>query len=79
MSVQYKIHNDNDSYLDVLDSSEGPEELPEDVLLRLRGEVVDENAPAGAVGGRHPGQQRVARQQVSGQRRIPATGAYTIS
>jgi hypothetical protein len=63
VSVKFKkIHNENDSYLDVLDSSEGSEELPEDVLLGLRGEVVDENAPAGPVGGRHTRQQRVARQ-----------------
>ena len=31
---------------DALDGPEGSEELPEHVLLRLRGQIVDEDAPA---------------------------------
>lgn len=36
--------------LDVGDGAEGPEELPQDALVRLGGEVVDEDAPAGSGG-----------------------------
>ena len=57
-------------YLDILNCPEGPEELPENVLLSFRSKIVDKDAPAGPVGG-HPGQQSVARQQVAGQRREP--------
>ena len=38
-------------HLDVLDGAEGAEQLPQDVLLRLRGQVVDEDTPAAAVHG----------------------------
>lgn len=38
-------------YLDALDRSERAEQLPEDIFLRLRGQVVDEDAPAGTVDG----------------------------
>ena len=41
------------SHLDVLHGSEGSEELPQDVLLGLRGEVVHEDAPARPVASRH--------------------------
>lgn len=34
--------------LDVGDGAEGPEELPEDALVCLGGQVVDEDAPAGS-------------------------------
>lgn len=53
-------------HLDILDSSEGSKQLPEDVLLGLRRQVVDEDAPARAIGG-HPRQQRVTRQKVASQ------------
>lgn len=53
--------------LDILDSSEGSKQLPEDILLGLRRQVVDKDAPARAIGG-HPRQQRVARQKVPSQR-----------
>lgn len=36
--------------LDVGDGAEGPEELPQDALVRLGGEVVDKDAPAGSGG-----------------------------
>ena len=42
-------------HLDTADRPERPEQLPQDVLLRLRGEVVDEDAPAGAVHTRQDG------------------------
>jgi len=34
---------------DVLDGAERAEELPQDVLFRLRGQVVDKQTPAGAI------------------------------
>lgn len=34
--------------LDVGDSTERPKELPQDTLVRLRGQVVDKDAPAGS-------------------------------
>ena len=40
--------------------------MPENVLLSFRGEIVDKDAPARAVGC-HAGQQRVAGQEVAGQ------------
>ena len=55
-----------DTHLDILDRSEGSKELPEDVLLSLGRQVVDEDAPARAVGG-HARQQGVTRQQVPSQ------------
>lgn len=36
-------------HFDILDSSERPEQLPQDVLLRLRRQVVDEQTPTAAV------------------------------
>ena len=57
-------------YLDILHSSEGSEELPENVLLSLGSEIVDKDAPTRPVGG-HAGQQGVARQQVAGKGRKP--------
>lgn len=36
-------------HFDILDSSEWPEQLPQDVLLRLRRQVVDEQTPTAAV------------------------------
>jgi len=53
-------------HLDILHCSKGSKELPQNVLLCLRRQVVDEDAPARAVGS-HPRQQRVARQQVTSQ------------
>ena len=58
-------------YLDILNCPEGPEELPENVLLSFRGEIVDKDAPARPVGC-HAGQQSVASQEVAGQGRKPA-------
>ena len=49
-----------------LDGPERSKELPEDVLLSLGRQVVDEDAPARAVGG-HARQQGVTRQQVPSQ------------
>lgn len=57
-------------HLDILNCSKRSKELPEDVLLSLRSQVVDEYAPSGSIGG-HARQQRVARQQVSSQGREP--------
>lgn len=57
--------------LDRLDGAERPEQLPQDVLLGLRGEIVHEDAPAGAVH-RITGQHRV-REKVTRQRTVPGT------
>ena len=73
--------------LDTLHGPEGPEELPEDRVLRVRGQVVDEDAPAGAVeggggragggGGRRGRRQRGGQdgvgQDAGLQRRVSAT------
>lgn len=59
-------------HLDALHRTEGPEELPQHVLLGLGRQVVDEDAPAGAVDG-VGGQHRVA-QDVAGQGREPNRG-----
>ena len=61
-------------HLDVLNGPEGPEELPEDVLLGLGREVVDEDAPAGAVGGGHAGEEGASGQEVPGQGGVPGAG-----
>ena len=53
--------DDIDTYLDILHSSKWSKQLPEDILLGLWRQVVDEDAPARAIG-RHPRQQGVARQ-----------------
>ena len=53
-------------YLHILYSPEGSEELPQDVLLRLRSQVVDKDAPAGAVGG-HARQEGVTSKEVTCQ------------
>ncbi len=47
--------------LDALHGAERAEQLPQDVVLGLRGEVVDEDDPAGAVHGAVVGEQRVGR------------------
>ena len=60
------IIDDHDTHLDILHCSKGSKELPQNVLLCLRRQVVDEDAPARAVGC-HAGQQRVAGQEVAGQ------------
>ena len=57
-------------YLHILYGPEGSEELPKNVLLSFRRQIVDEDAPAGAVGG-HAGQEGVAGQQVARQGREP--------
>ena len=57
-------------YLHILHGPEGSEELPKNVLLSFRRQIVDEDAPAGAVGG-HAGQESVAGQQVARQGREP--------
>ena len=57
-------------YLDILNCPEGPEELPENVLLSFRSEIVDKDAPAGSVGC-HAGQQSVPSKEVASQRRKP--------
>jgi len=48
-------------HLDILHGSEWSKQLPEDILLGLWRQVVDEDAPARAIG-RHPRQQGVTRQ-----------------
>ena len=53
--------DDLDTHLDILHGSEWSKQLPEDILLGLWRQVVDEDAPARAIG-RHPRQQGVARQ-----------------
>ena len=52
-----------------LDGPERSKELPEDVLLRLGRQVVDEDAPAAAVGGRGGEGGRAARGPVARGRR----------
>lgn len=55
---------------DVLDGAEWSEQLPENVLLGLRREVVDEQAPAGAVECRAR-QQGVTQEILTSARRVP--------
>ena len=57
-------------HLDVLHGAERAEELPEDVLLRLRRQVVDEEAPTAAV--EHvAGDEAVRQRQGTVHRRVP--------
>lgn len=59
-------------HLNGLDGPERTEQLPEHVLLRFGGQIINKDAPAGAVN-RIRGQHRVA-QDVTGQGREPNRG-----
>lgn len=57
-------------HLDVLHGTEWPKQLPQDVLLRLGREVINEYAPAGAVEGT-AGEEGVPQQVITRSGRIP--------
>ena len=67
------------NYLNILHGAKRPEELPENVLLCLRGEVVYKDAPARPVHGGRARQDSVTRQQVTSEWGVPETDETLLS